>query len=302
MKKITFGVIAPCFGPIAREPSRYQKIATEAERLEYKYLFVNNHFYMPSKMASIQTKPESVKQHTSLETWSLLAYIAGKTEKIMIGSCVTPLPLYNPVMLAKIVATIDNLSNGRVVFGVGAGYERLEFEAYGSWDTYRVRVSKTEEALTLIKRLWTEDIVNFEGKYYRTKNAILQPRPMQKPYPTIATGGMNVRMLQVAGQQADLWLPSTTSGAMPEVYEKAAPRILSIANDCNRKISLGLFGGITEEGSNPPNMIGSMRDCVSQLERYSSLGCEIVILHFSPVEKYNELMGRFQREIAPSFN
>lgn len=297
-----FGVVVPCWEPFASDPSRYQSIAAEAERLEYDYLFVNNHFLRQS----VEIRPELVKRHATMEAWSLLAYIAAKTEKIMIGSSVTPLPLYNPVMLAKIVATVDNLSNGRVVLGAGAGYDKSEFDAYGSWDPDGVRVSKTEEALILMKRLWTEDIVNFEGKYYLTKNAVLQPRPIQKPYPPIAIGAMSERMFRITAQQADIWLPSRSVGATPEFYEKARAKILAAAKKCNRKVQFGLFGQIIEEVRDSSYRgrpaIGSMKDCIGQLERYRSLGCEIVMTNFFPVEKYNELMERFQREVVSSFS
>ncbi len=293
-----FGVMAPCSEPFAHDPSIYGRVASKAEELGYESLCVTNHFLKPSA----EVKHESVRSHTTLETWTLLGYLASKTEKVKLASCVTPLPLYNPLILAKVVSTVDNLSNGRVIFGVGAGYERPEFEAYGSWEPASVRVARTAEALELMKRLWTEGIVNFEGKFYRTKNAVLEPKPAQKPHPIIATGAMRDRMFRITAQHADLWLPSRSLGATLEFYVTASKKMVSLAKEFDRKVTLGLIGGITEEGlaSSGPS-IGTIKNCAKVLEQYGALGCDYFAASFSPIEKVTQLMERFHREIVPSF-
>lgn len=141
---------------------------------------------------------------STLETWILLTDLAAKTTNIRLGTWVTPVPLRPPAMLAKIVSTVDLLSSGRVILGVGAGATRRMFEAYSQWDTPRVRVDKTGEGVELILRLWTEKKVDYKGHYYNTKGAVLDPKPIQKPHPPLLFGGGGRRMLRLAGRCADI--------------------------------------------------------------------------------------------------
>jgi len=107
-------------------------------------------------------------------------------------------------MLAKTVATLDVLSNGRTILGVGAGVTQRMFEAYGAWDPAKTRVAKTGEGIKLILRLWSEPKVDFTGKHYIAKGSILEPKPVQKPHPPLLFGGAGTRMLKLAGRYADI--------------------------------------------------------------------------------------------------
>jgi len=119
----------------------------------------------------------SPRSNDTLEAWVTLAHLAAVTSHIMLGTLVTPIPLRPPQLLAKIVSTVDVLSEGRSLLGVGAGWWKEEFEAYSKWDNPKVRVEKVDEGVALIKRLWTESKVDFEGKHYRAKGAVLLPSP-----------------------------------------------------------------------------------------------------------------------------
>ena len=127
--------------------------------------------------------------YVTLETWVTLTYLAAKTEQIRLGTLVTPIPFRPPAMLAKMLSTLDVLSKGRVILGVGAGWSQVEFEGYSEWNEPNVRVDKTEEGLELMIRLWTQNGVTFEGKHYKAKAAVLEPKPVQKPYPQLLFGG-----------------------------------------------------------------------------------------------------------------
>ena len=106
--------------------------------------------------------------------------------------------------MAKMVATLDNLSIGRVIFGVGAGWSQEEFDGYSEWNSNKVRVDKTQEGLELMIKLWTEDEVTFDGTHYNAKNAVLEPKPVQKPYPNLLFGGSGTRMLALAGRYGNI--------------------------------------------------------------------------------------------------
>ncbi len=141
---------------------------------------------------------------STLDTWHMLAYLSAKTETIRLGTWVTPIPFRPPGMLAKTVATLDQLSGGRTVLGVGAGVTQRMFEAYSQWDPPSVRLGKTREGVELILRLWSEKKVDYNGRYYKAKGAVLEPKPVQKPHPPLLFGGSGKKMLQLAGEYADI--------------------------------------------------------------------------------------------------
>ena len=144
------------------------------------------------------------QKDSTVESWVALTYLAAKTQKIKLGTIVTPIPFRPPAMLAKMVATMDVLSSGRAVLGVGAGWSQTEFEGYSTWDNSKTRVEKTQEGVDLILQLWEKPEVDFKGKYYHAKGAILDPKPVQKPHPPLMFGGVGTKMLRLAGRYADI--------------------------------------------------------------------------------------------------
>src|SRR5215831_17999233 len=114
-------------------------------------------------------------RNSTLDAWLMLTYLAAKTKNLMLGTLVTPIPFRPPGMLAKMVTTLDIISSGRAILGVGAGWSKTEFEGYSEWNDPKIRVDKTEEGVQLILKLWKEPSVNFDGKFYEAKNAVLEP-------------------------------------------------------------------------------------------------------------------------------
>jgi alkanesulfonate monooxygenase SsuD/methylene tetrahydromethanopterin reductase-like flavin-dependent oxidoreductase (luciferase family) len=166
------------------------------------------------------------QKDSTVESWIALTYLAAKTQKIKLGTIVTPIPFRPPAMLAKMVATMDVLSSGRSILGVGAGWSQTEFEGYSTWDDPKTRVAKTQEGVELILQLWQKPQVDFKGKYYHAKGAILDPKPVQKPHPPLMFGGVGTRMLQLAGQYSDIchippWVNVTMEKARSIVKQEA---------------------------------------------------------------------------------
>ena len=173
----------------------------EAERLGYwGVVFPDQYMWDPKDLGVEST--EGID--STLDTWTALTYLAARTWTIKLGTWVTPIPLRPPGVLAKQVATLDVLSKGRTILGVGAGITQRMFEGYSEWDPPRVRVDKTEEGLDLILKLWHEDKVDHKGTHYSAKGAILSPKPAQKPHPPLLFGGAGKRMLKLAGRYADI--------------------------------------------------------------------------------------------------
>ncbi|GAC1511446.1 MAG: LLM class flavin-dependent oxidoreductase [Candidatus Dormibacteraceae bacterium] len=138
------------------------------------------------------------------EGWTLQAAIAEATKRVRIGCLVTGNTSRNPALLAKSAVTVDHLSGGRLEFGIGAAWAQIEHEMYGIPGLDH-RVGMLSESLRIIRSLWTEERTNFEGRYYHFKDAIGNPKPMQKPYPPIWIGSSGPTTLRLVARYADVW-------------------------------------------------------------------------------------------------
>jgi F420-dependent oxidoreductase-like protein len=142
-----------------------------------------------------------------LEGWTLLGALAAQTERLRVGLMVTGNIYRHPAVLAKIGATVDIISHGRLDFGIGAGWNELECSMYGI-PLYATgeRIRRLGEACEVIKRLWTETVANYDGKYYQLKDALCEPKPVHKPYPPFVIGGSGEQLtLRIVAQYANIW-------------------------------------------------------------------------------------------------
>jgi F420-dependent oxidoreductase-like protein len=142
-----------------------------------------------------------------LEGWTLLAAYAALTKRIRVGLMVTGNTYRHPAVLAKIAATVDVISNGRLDFGIGAGWNEYEHASMGI-PLYRPgeRIRRLGEACEIVKRLFTQHLTDFDGRYYQLKEARCEPKPVQKPYPPFVIGGSGEQLtLRVVAQYADVW-------------------------------------------------------------------------------------------------
>jgi F420-dependent oxidoreductase-like protein len=142
-----------------------------------------------------------------LEGWSVLSAFAAQTKRLRVGLMVTGNTYRHPAVLANIGATVDIISNGRLDFGIGAGWNETEHTAYGiPLYTPGERIRRLGEACEVIKRMWTETAPDFDGQYYQLKQAYCEPKPIQKPYPPFVIGGSGEKLtLRVVAQYADIW-------------------------------------------------------------------------------------------------
>lgn len=155
-----------------------------------------------------------------LEGWTVLAAFAAVTKRLRLGLMVTGNTYRHPAVLAKIAATVDVISNGRLDFGIGAGWNVYEHESMGI-PLYKPgeRIRRLEEACEVIKRLFTQPTVDFDGRYYRLTEARSEPKPVQKPYPPFVIGGGGEQLtLRVVAKYADIW--NYTGGTVEEFTHK----------------------------------------------------------------------------------
>jgi probable F420-dependent oxidoreductase len=182
----------------ANDVSALVSIAREADRLGYAWLPCSDHVVVPARAVPSMG-----------DTWydpvSTLSFVAGQTARIRLLSHVVVLPYHNPLSVAKQYATLDHLSNGRVILGVGAGHLRSEFRALGA--SYDDRGPATDECIRIIKAVWTSTPASYHGDRFDFSGLHLSPRPLQQPHPPIWVGGNSLRAARRAVELADGWVP-----------------------------------------------------------------------------------------------
>jgi phthiodiolone/phenolphthiodiolone dimycocerosates ketoreductase len=173
----------------------------------------------------------AVRRFDFLDAWNILSALAVKTKSLKLGSCVTDPHRKHPAVLAQTVMTLDHLSNGRAILGIGAG-EAMNLDPYGiKWDK---PVSRMYEAVKAVKACWTQSVVNFEGKVYHIKNALVEPKPVQKPHPPIWIAGNSPRTMKMTAEIADGWIPMAPP-LTPATYKESLKKILEWAKEYGRK-------------------------------------------------------------------
>ncbi len=260
-------------------------VVPKADELGFWGFVIPDHYMWTSKQGN-----------KSLDAWTLLTYLAAKTQTIRLGTLVTPIPLRPPAQLAKTITTLDILSNGRTILGVGAGWLQSEFEAYSTWDPAKTRVDKTEEAVRLILQLWTRPTVTFQGQHYHTKNAVLEPKPVQQPHLPLLFGGEGPRMLRLAGKHADIcFIPPWVD------FEKAKQTALNEAKRWKRHHKLAFAAGAPS--AQPPYLGPTYTPKLysRRIEEAREAGCDYFVVPF-PRKTYQASMKRFARDILPSFS
>src|ERR1700694_960172 len=179
------------------------------------------------------------------EGWTLQAAMAEATSRVRIGCLVTGNTYRNPALLAKSAVTVDHLSNGRLEFGIGAAWAEIEHEMYG-FDGLDHRVGRLSESLRIIRSLWTEERTNFEGRYYHFKDAIANPKPIQKPYPPIWVGASGPTTLRLVARYADVWNIAGGDGGkvkeLTQMLEEACGAVGRDPSEIRRSIQFG-WGG-----------------------------------------------------------
>ena len=204
------GLIMPTRGPLAT-PDAIRALARRAEELGYAHFSTSDHLVVPRSIDSRYPYSASgswpgAASGDCFDLLTLLAYVAGLTTKPRLITAVAVVPYRGAVHTAKIAATIDVLSGGRMVLGVGAGWLREEFEALGA-PPFEERGRVTDEWLQAFKILWTEDAPRFEGRHVGFANISFAPKPVQKPHPPIWVGGESPAALRRAVRYGDVWFP-----------------------------------------------------------------------------------------------
>ena len=202
-----FGFALPQIGSVAG-PQALITVAKRAEDLGFDSLWVLDRILWPINPRApypIGDGSLPVQYKNVLDPVEVLTFAAAHTKRIAVATGVLNLPWYNPVLLARRLSTVDVLSNGRLRIGFGIGWSPDEYEAAGAeWED---RGKRTDEAIKVLKKIWTSDSVEFEGKYYRIAKSFIGPKPVQKPYPPIYMAAFTPSALKRVALEANGWLP-----------------------------------------------------------------------------------------------
>lgn len=239
--------------------------------------------YMPN------TGSEAIAVGDVQECWAMLPAIAAVTERVRLGSLVAPTSIHHPAILANRAATIDQISNGRLVLGIGAGWQINEHLAYGiDLEPPVTRVDRFEEAIQIIRSLLSEERTAFDGSHYTITDAPMDPKPVQSPLP-ILVGTSSPRMLRITAAHADEWntwgVPELAGanvaklrvacervGRDPATMRTCAQAIVVI-NDDPETIAKIRAGGMGER-----TIVGSVEQIVDEVAGYTELGFDEFIV------------------------
>jgi probable F420-dependent oxidoreductase len=223
------GFFLPQIGPAANVDS-IVKAAKRAEELNYDSLWVTERLLYPTNPQTSYyggPLPEPYKRvFDPLET---LMFAAAHTSRVTLGTSVLDTPFYNPIMLARQLTTLDVLSRGRLRVGLGLGWSKDEADATGA--SMRARGKRANEFIALLKIIWTTDPAEFHGKYFQLPKSIIQPKPVQKPYPPVYLGAYAPEAMKRAARLADGWMPV---GMNVDQVRETIGQIRNMAKDAGR--------------------------------------------------------------------
>jgi F420-dependent oxidoreductase-like protein len=317
LDKIKFGVFLPFYAFRNEKSSQLfnsiQSIVLECERLGYSSVWLDDHLM--------------INNIPILECWTALSALSSVTETIRLGTMVTCNSFRNPALLAKMAATLDNISHGRLELGIGAGVQKSEHDAYGfTFASPKDRIERLSEAVEIVKKLWTEEKVSYSGKHYRIMDAVCEPKPLQKPHPPIVIGGGGEKMtLKVAAKHADRfdwgYIPSveqykrklkileshceSVGRSFDDIEKSCWPEgqifLGENKKDVDEKVSRWLPEGVSLEDFRRTSFVDTPDALSQQIRQYLNLGVTHFMLFFGDLPDLNGLR-LFAEKVVPNIS
>jgi probable F420-dependent oxidoreductase len=313
------GLTIPTRGPLAT-PDQIATLARRAEELGFDHLSVSDHLVVPRNIGSRYPYSESgqwpgAASGECLEPFTLLAWLAAITSRPRLITAVAVIPYRLAMHTAKIAATIDVLSQGRLVLGAGAGWMKEEFEAVGA-PPFEERGRVTDEYLHAFKILWTDDNPRFEGRHVRFSEITFLPKPLQKPHPPIWVGGESPPALRRTVRYGDVWFPIGNNPHHPldtvARFKEGVAQLHRVAEQNGRdpgSIGLAFYAGWFDEtkpaaqveGGERHIMTGSPAQVAEDIAALGALGVTDLVLNLQrgTLEQSLASMQHVAEEIRP---
>ena len=315
MTELDFGIqIEPQFGFTYE---RIREIAVEAERLGFESIWLSDHFFLTKE--SIGTN--------CLECWTTLAALARDTTTLRMGPMVSAQSYRSPALLANIAASLDHISDGRLYFGIGAGWKVVEYEAYGyPFPKPATRIRQLDETIEIVKRMWTQEKATFKGRHYSVEDALCYPHPVQKPHIPVWVGGSGSLTLKVSARHADAvnfaWSqPPAFFEERLGVLRRHCSKIGRDYDEIRKSAGLMITMEETEEeleaeledqrrkaetqyrrylSRQPPNVVDTPEVVAERMGEYVALGIDHFILRFNygeEIQKMELFMDKVRKNI-----
>ena len=270
-------------------PQAIVETACKAEELGFDALFVNDHVI-------VDDAPRNALWRNVYDPLMVLSNVAARTSRVLLGTSVLIMPYRNPIVTAKMVATLDQMSGGRAIAGVGAGWNEAEYEALGV--PYHERGARTNEYLRLWLACWEPGPTTFHGRFFSFDQMHVSPKPLQQPHPPIWIGGSSHASLRRAARFAQVWQPTPT--ALPELISNMAYLRDVCAeigrNDVPRtrmsfRVNFSHITGSSSSGGERPTGQGTPEQVASDLKRYrQEAGLEEFQMNFNGCGSLQQLL------------
>jgi probable F420-dependent oxidoreductase len=305
------GIVLPQTGESATSENVLY-IGKEAENEGLDSVWVFDRLLWPLKpqtpYGGVPNAPIPAEYQNILDPLETLTYLAANTDRISLGTSIIDILFQNPVVLARRFATLDILSGGRVIAGLAIGWSKDEYDASGI--PYRHRGARADEYMQVLKRIWTDDVVEFKGQFYNIPASKIGPKPVQKPHPPILLGGYTPKTFPRIVNYADGWIP--IAGFVPlEQQEQAINGLRESARKSNKDPSnirifvLSYPNMLDSSSTSSPNqqrspLTGTIDQIGSDVERIKAMGAEHIIFGyaFSPIGRDMKKMMEITKQLA----
>ena len=312
-----YGFSAPTSGDLSR-PEMLAVQVRRGEELGFEVISVNDHIIIPNDVDSRYPYSETGEFGRGsgfiIEQLTTLSFLGALTSSARLMTSVMVLPHRNPVHAAKILATIDVLTGGRLIVGCGVGWMREEFEAIGA-PPFDERGDVSDEYIRAFKELWTSDTPTFQGRYCSFKDIVFEPKPVQKPHPPIWVGGESPPALRRAARLGDGWFPLASNPTYPldtlDRLETQISRLHRYAEEAGRDPSaidiaygVGRYSEGSEEQVAPGQrriFTGSHQQIADDIKAFEALGVGYLTIGFPGLTLDEKLgaMERFATKVQP---
>jgi probable F420-dependent oxidoreductase len=302
------GILLPQTGESAtRENVLYVAKEAEKEGLDSLWVFERLLWPINPKTPYVATPDGSlpIQYQNVLDPLGTLTYLAGNTDQISLGTCLIDMLFHNPVVLAKRFATLDVLSQGRVIAGLGIGWSKDEYEVSGV--PFERRGQRADEFLQMLKRIWTDEVVEFKGQFYSIPASKIGPKPVQKPHPPILLGGFSPKTFSRIVNYADGWLPVAGFGAL-EQLEQTINGLREDARKANKdpskiRIFALTYPTVMDSSSSAQQrlpMTGTIDQIGTDINQIKVMGVEHIIFGhaFSPIGQDMKKMVEITKQLA----